>query len=489
MVDQMNNLIKGSTGDWELVIGIEVHAQIISNSKLFSGSSTSFGSDHNTQVSFVDAGMPGMLPVINSVCVEQAIKTGLGLNAKINNFSIFDRKNYFYPDLPQGYQISQFEQPIVGNGMITIDLDSGESKNVGIERLHLEQDAGKSLHDQHPSYSFVDLNRSGIALMEIVSMPDMRSPEEAQAYVKKLRNIMKYLETCDGNMDEGSLRADINVSVRKPGDELGTRCEIKNVNSIKFIGQAIVYEAKRQIDLIEKGNLVEQQTRLFDPKKGQTRSMRSKEESHDYRYFPDPDLLPLTFTDKFVDEIKKTLPELPDVRRKRFIDEYGLSPYDSNILVSEKETADYFEEATKNSNPKLVCNWIIGELFSVLNKMNKTIEDCPIRAGDLGELINLIDDETITGRIAKDVFEIMLETGNNPKTIVDENNMEQVNDLSEIESIIDKIIENNPDQVEALAEKPNLIGWFVGQAMKETQGKANPKTVNEILSKKLLNKG
>ena len=485
----MNNLIKGSTGDWELVIGIEVHAQIISNSKLFSGSSTSFGSDHNTQVSFVDAGMPGMLPVINSVCVEQAIKTGLGLNAKINNFSIFDRKNYFYPDLPQGYQISQFEQPIVGNGMITIDLDNGDSKNVGIERLHLEQDAGKSLHDQHPSYSFVDLNRSGVALMEIVSMPDMRSPEEAQAYVKKLRNIMKYLQTCDGNMEEGSLRADINVSVRKPGDELGTRCEIKNVNSIKFIGQAIVYEAKRQIDLIEKGNLVEQQTRLFDPKKGQTRSMRSKEESHDYRYFPDPDLLPLTFTDEFVDEIKKTLPELPDIRRKRFINEYGLSPYDSNILVSEKETADYFEEAAKNSNPKLVCNWVIGELFSVLNKMNKTLEDCPIKAGDLGELVNLIDDETITGRIAKDVFEIMLETGNNPKTIVDENNMKQVNDLSEIESIIDKIIENNPDQVEALAEKPNLIGWFVGQTMKETQGKANPKTVNEILSKKLLNKG
>ena len=485
----MNNLIKGSTGDWELVIGIEVHAQIISNSKLFSGSSTSFGSDHNTQVSFVDAGMPGMLPVINSVCVEQAIKTGLGLNAKINNFSIFDRKNYFYPDLPQGYQISQFEQPIVGNGMITIDLDNGDSKNVGIERLHLEQDAGKSLHDQHPSYSFVDLNRSGVALMEIVSMPDMRSPEEAQAYVKKLRNIMKYLQTCDGNMEEGSLRADINVSVRKPGNELGTRCEIKNVNSIKFIGQAIVYEAKRQIDLIEKGNLVEQQTRLFDPKKGQTRSMRSKEESHDYRYFPDPDLLPLTFTDEFVDEIKKTLPELPDIRRKRFINEYGLSPYDSNILVSEKETADYFEEAAKNSNPKLVCNWVIGELFSVLNKMNKTLEDCPIRARDLGELVNLIDDETITGRIAKDVFEIMLETGNNPKTIVDENNMKQVNDLSEIESIIDKIIENNPDQVEALAEKPNLIGWFVGQTMKETQGKANPKTVNEILSKKLLNKG
>ena len=489
MVGSMNNLVRGNTGDWEIVIGIEVHAQIISNSKLFSGSSTSFGADHNTQVSFVDAGMPGMLPVINSVCVEQAIKTGLGLNAKINNFSIFDRKNYFYPDLPQGYQISQFEQPIVGNGMITIDLDDGESKNIGIERLHLEQDAGKSLHDQHPSYSFVDLNRSGVALMEIVSMPDMRSPEEAQAYVKKLRNIMKYLQTCDGNMEEGSLRADINVSVRKPGDDLGTRCEIKNVNSIKYIGQAIDYEAKRQINIIEKGDLIEQQTRLFDPKKGQTRSMRSKEDSHDYRYFPDPDLLPLTFTNEFVDEIKKTLPELPDIRKKRFIDDYDLSSYDSNILVSEKETADYFEAAAENSNPKLVCNWVIGELFSVLNKINKTIEDCPIKAEDLGELINLIDNETITGRIAKDVFEIMLNTGESPASIVDANNMKQVNDLSEIESVIDKIIEKNPDQVNALSEKPNLIGWFVGQVMKETQGKANPKTVNEILGKKLLKKG
>ncbi len=489
MVGSMNSLVKGNTGDWEIVIGIEVHAQIISNSKLFSGSSTSFGADHNTQVSFVDAGMPGMLPVINSVCVEQAIKTGLGLNAKINNFSIFDRKNYFYPDLPQGYQISQFEQPIVGNGMITIDLDNGESKNIGIERLHLEQDAGKSLHDQHPSYSFVDLNRSGVALMEIVSMPDMRSSEEAQAYVKKLRNIMKYLQTCDGNMEEGSLRADINVSVRKPGDDLGTRCEIKNVNSIKFIGQAIDYEAKRQINLIEKGDLIEQQTRLFDPKKGQTRSMRSKEDSHDYRYFPDPDLLPLTFTNDFVDELKKTLPELPDIRKKRFIEDYDLSSYDSNILVSEKETADYFEAAAENSNPKLVCNWVIGELFSVLNKINKTIEDCPIKAEDLGELVNLIDNETITGRIAKDVFEIMLDTGENPASIVDANNMKQVNDLSEIESVIDKIIENNPDQVNALSEKPNLIGWFVGQVMKETQGKANPKTVNEILGKKLLKKG
>ena len=489
MVGSMNNLVKGNTGDWEIVIGIEVHAQIISNSKLFSGSSTSFGADHNTQVSFVDAGMPGMLPVINSICIEQAIKTGLGLNAKINNFSIFDRKNYFYPDLPQGYQISQFEQPIVGNGMITIDLDDGESKNIGIERLHLEQDAGKSLHDQHPSYSFVDLNRSGVALMEIVSMPDMRSPEEAQAYVKKLRNIMKYLQTCDGNMEEGSLRADINVSVRKPGDDLGTRCEIKNVNSIKFIGQAIDYEAKRQINLIEKGDSIEQQTRLFDPKKGQTRSMRSKEDSHDYRYFPDPDLLPLTFTNEFVDEIKKTLPELPDIRKKRFIDDYDLSSYDSNILVSEKETADYFEAAAENSNPKLVCNWVIGELFSVLNKINKTIEDCPIKAEDLGELINLIDNETITGMIAKDVFEIMLNTGESPASIVDANNMKQVNDLSEIESVIDNIIEKNPDQVNSLSEKPNLIGWFVGQVMKETQGKANPKTVNEILGKKLLKKG
>ena len=488
MVAEVSNLIKGTTGDWEIVIGIEVHAQIISNSKLFSGSSTSFGSEHNTQVSFVDAGMPGMLPVINSICIEQAIKTGLGLNAKINNFSIFDRKNYFYPDLPQGYQISQFEQPIVGNGMVSIDLDNGKTKNIGIERLHLEQDAGKSLHDQHPSYSFVDLNRSGVALMEIVSMPDMRSPDEAQAYVKKLRNIMKYLQTCDGNMEEGSLRADINVSVRKPGENLGTRCEIKNVNSIKFIGQAIVYEAKRQIDLIEKGGIIEQQTRLFDPKKIQTRAMRSKEESHDYRYFPDPDLLPLTFTSEFVDEIKQKLPELPDIRKNRFIESYGLSTYDASILVSEKETADFFEIAAKKSNPKLICNWIIGELFSVLNKKNKSIEESPIKAIDLGELINLIDNDTITGRIAKDVFEIMLETGENPNSIVDSNNMRQVNDLDEIEKIIDVIIINNPNQVEALSTKPNLIGWFVGQVMKESQGKANPKTVNDILNKKLLNK-
>ena len=482
----MSKLINGKTGDWEIVIGIEVHAQIISLSKLFSGSSTSFGSEHNTQVSFVDAGMPGMLPVINSVCVEQAVKTGLGLNAKINKFSIFDRKNYFYPDLPQGYQISQFEQPIVGEGKVIIDLEKGVEKEVRIERLHLEQDAGKSIHDQHPSYSYVDLNRSGVALMEIVSMPDMSSAEEAQAYIKKLRNIMKYLQTCDGNMEEGSLRADINVSVRKPGDELGTRCEIKNVNSIKFIGQAIEYEAKRQINLIESGESIKQQTRLFDPKKGQTRSMRSKEEAHDYRYFPDPDLLPLSFTDEFVEGIRKTLPELPDIRRKRFVEDFGLSPYDAGILVSEKETADFFEIASKNSNSKLVCNWIVGELFSILNKDSKTIQESPVTPENIGKLINLIDDGTITGRIAKDVFEIMIDSGDDPVSIVDSNDMRQVSDEGELDGIIEKIIQSNPDQVKSLEEKPNLMGWFVGQVMQETKGKANPKTVNELLNKKLL---
>ena len=482
----MSKLINGKTGDWEIVIGIEVHAQIISRSKLFSGSSTSFGSEHNTQVSFVDAGMPGMLPVINSVCVEQAVKTGLGLNAKINKFSIFDRKNYFYPDLPQGYQISQFEQPIVGEGKVIIDLEKGVEKEVRIERLHLEQDAGKSIHDQHPSYSYVDLNRSGVALMEIVSMPDMSSAEEAQAYIKKLRNIMKYLQTCDGNMEEGALRADINVSVRKPGDELGTRCEIKNVISIKFIGQAIEYEAKRQINLIESGESIKQQTRLFDPKKGQTRSMRSKEEAHDYRYFPDPDLLPLSFTDEFVEGIRKTLPELPDIRRKRFVEDFGLSPYDAGILVSEKETADFFEIASKNSNSKLVCNWIVGELFSILNKDNKTIQESPVTPENIGKLINLIDDGTITGRIAKDVFEIMIDSGDDPVSIVDSNDMRQVSDEGELDGIIEKIIQSNPDQVKSLEEKPNLMGWFVGQVMQETKGKANPKTVNELLNKKLL---
>ena len=383
----MNNLIKGETGDWEVVIGIEVHAQIVSNSKLFSSASTKFGGEHNTQVSFVDAGMPGMLPVINWVCVEQAIRTGLGLNAKINNYSIFDRKNYFYPDLPQGYQISQFKQPIVGEGSVTIDIDDKKSKTIRIERLHLEQDAGKSLHDQHPEFSFVDLNRAGVALMEIVSMPDISSADEAQSYIKKLRSIMRYLGTCDGNMEEGSLRADINVSVRKPGDELGTRCEIKNVNSIKFIGQAIDYEARRQIELIEDSKIIDQETRLFDPKKGETRSMRSKEEAHDYRYFPDPDLLPLSFSENIIEEIKSELPELPDDKKERFQKEYSLSPYDSNILVSEIEIADFFEAVTKGRDPKIAANWITGEFFAAMNKLGFNIVDSPITIDNLSNIV------------------------------------------------------------------------------------------------------
>ena len=483
----MNNLIKGDTGNWEVVIGIEVHAQVISQSKLFSSAATEFGAEHNTQVSFVDAGMPGMLPVINWVCVEQAIKTGLGLNAKINNYSIFDRKNYFYPDLPQGYQISQYKQPIVGEGNILIDLSDGSSKNVRIERLHLEQDAGKSLHDQHPSYSYVDLNRSGIALMEIVSMPDMSSSEEAQAYVKKLRSIVRYLGTCDGNMEEGSLRADVNVSVRRLGEGLGTRCEIKNVNSIKFIGQAIEYEAKRQIDLIEDSKEVLQETRLFDPKKGETRSMRSKEEAHDYRYFPDPDLLPLIFSEDIVEKIKNSLPELPDERKKRFEGDYSLSPYDSSVLVGDKETADYFEELTVGRNAKLVSNWLTGEFFAAMNKLGFTIENSPISKTNFGMLIDLVGNNTISNRIAKDIFEIMIETGDDPETIVEKEGMKQVSDEDELEEIIDIIIEKNPKQFETLNEKPKLMGWFVGQVMKETNGKANPSIVNKLLSKKLNN--
>ena len=424
----MNNLIKGETGDWEVVIGIEVHAQIVSNSKLFSSASTKFGGEHNTQVSFVDAGMPGMLPVINWVCVEQAIRTGLGLNAKINNYSIFDRKNYFYPDLPQGYQISQFKQPIVGEGSVTIDIDDKKSKTIRIERLHLEQDAGKSLHDQHPEFSFVDLNRSGVALMEIVSMPDISSADEAQSYIKKLRSIMRYLGTCDGNMEEGSLRADINVSVRKPGDELGTRCEIKNVNSIKFIGQAIDYEARRQIALIEDSKIIDQETRLFDPKKGETRSMRSKEEAHDYRYFPDPDLLPLSFSENIIEEIKSELPELPDDKKERFQKEYSLSPYDSNILVSEIEIADFFEAVTKGRDPKIAANWITGEFFAAMNKLGFNIVDSPITIDNLSKLIKLIEENIISTRIAKDVFEIMLENNEDPEEIVEREGLKQVSD-------------------------------------------------------------
>ena len=481
----MNNLIRGETGDWEVVIGIEVHAQIISNSKLFSSASTQFGGEHNSQVSFVDAGMPGMLPVINWVCVEQAIKTGLGLNAKINNYSIFDRKNYFYPDLPQGYQISQYKQPIVGEGEIIIDLDSENTKTIRIERLHLEQDAGKSLHDQNPSYSYVDLNRSGIALMEIVSMPDISSAEEAQSYIKKLRSIMRYLGTCDGNMEEGSLRADINVSVRKPGEDLGTRCEIKNVNSIKFIGQAIDYEARRQIELLEDSKNIDQETRLFDPKKGETRSMRSKEEAHDYRYFPDPDLLPLSFSKDVVEEIRATLPELPDEKKNRFQNEYSLSKYDANILVSEIDIADFFEDIVKGRDPKITSNWITGEFFAAMNKNGFTVLDSPISKDNFSKLIQLIEENTISTRIAKDIFELMLKNDENPEDIVEREGMKQVSDTGELELIIDNIIQNNPDQVMAVKEKPKLMGWFVGQVMKETNGKANPKLVNELLNSKL----
>ena len=481
----MDNLIKGETGDWEIVIGIEVHAQIISNSKLFSSASTKFGGEHNTQVSFVDAGMPGMLPVINWVCVEQAIRTGLGLNAKINNYSIFDRKNYFYPDLPQGYQISQFKQPIVGEGSVTIDIDDKKSKTIRIERLHLEQDAGKSLHDQHPEFSFVDLNRSGVALMEIVSMPDISSADEAQSYIKKLRSIMRYLGTCDGNMEEGSLRADINVSVRKPGDELGTRCEIKNVNSIKFIGQAIDYEARRQIELIEDSKEIDQETRLFDPKKGETRTMRSKEEAHDYRYFPDPDLLPLSFSENIIKEIKSELPELPDNKKERFQKEYSLSAYDSNLLVSEIEIAEFFEAVAKGRDPKIAANWITGEYFAAMNKLDFSIVDSPVSIDNLSKLIKLIEENIISTRIAKDVFEIMLENNEDPEEIVEREGLKQVSDSGELEKIIDNIIANNPDQVEAVKLKPKLMGWFVGQVMKETNGKANPKLVNDLLNDKL----
>ena len=481
----MDNLIKGETGDWEIVIGIEVHAQIVSNSKLFSSASTKFGGEHNTQVSFVDAGMPGMLPVINWVCVEQAIRTGLGLNAKINNYSIFDRKNYFYPDLPQGYQISQFKQPIVGEGSVTIDINDKKSKTIRIERLHLEQDAGKSLHDQHPEFSFVDLNRSGVALMEIVSMPDISSADEAQSYIKKLRSIMRYLGTCDGNMEEGSLRADINVSVRKPGDELGTRCEIKNVNSIKFIGQAIDYEARRQIELIEDSKEIDQETRLFDPKKGETRTMRSKEEAHDYRYFPDPDLLPLSFSENIIKEIKSELPELPDNKKERFQKEYSLSAYDSNLLVSEIEIAEFFEAVAKGRDPKIAANWITGEYFAAMNKLDFSIVDSPVSIDNLSKLIKLIEENIISTRIAKDVFEIMLENNQDPEEIVEREGLKQVSDSGELEKIIDNIIANNPDQVEAVKLKPKLIGWFVGQVMKETNGKANPKLVNDLLNDKL----
>ena len=482
---EKSNLIAGETGDWEIVIGLEVHAQVTSNAKLFSGASTEFGGDPNSHVSLVDAAMPGMLPVINETCVAQAVRTGLGLKAGINLYSVFDRKNYFYPDLPQGYQISQYKNPIVGEGEVIIDLLSGERVIVGIERLHLEQDAGKSLHDQHPQNSYVDLNRSGVALMEIVSRPDLRSSEQARAYVSKLRTILRYLGTCDGNMEQGSLRADVNVSVRRPGDELGTRCEIKNVNSIRFIGQAIEYEARRQIEIVEDGGTIDQETRLFDAKTGKTRSMRSKEEAHDYRYFPDPDLLPLELTQAFVDDIAASLPELPDEKRARFIADYGLTPYDADVLVSERESVDYFEDVAKGRDAKQAANWVINELFGRLNKEGLTINDSPISSAQLGGIVDLIKAGTISGKIAKDVFDIVWTEGGDPAEIVETRGMKQVTDTGAIEKAIDEVMAANPDKVEQAKEKPALAGWFVGQVMKATSGKASPQAVNALLKSKL----
>jgi len=486
MDKKFDYFLEGKTGKWEVVIGLEVHAQITSNAKLFSSSSTKFGSNPNSQVSFVDAAMPGMLPVINKYCVEQAVKTGLGLKATINNFSKFDRKNYFYADLPQGYQISQFKFPIVGEGQIVLDMPYG-TKIAGIERLHLEQDAGKSLHDQDPSNSFVDLNRSGIALMEIVGKPDLRSPDEVAQYVKKLRSIMRYLNTCDGNMDEGSLRADVNVSVRKVGSsDLGTRCEIKNVNSIKFMQQAIEYEAKRQIEIIEEGGTIDQQTRLFDTKKIETRSMRSKEDAHDYRYFPDPDLLPLVLEQSFVDKIKNSLPELPDEKKIRLMNDFDLSSYDASIVVSDRDISEYYEEVAKDSDYKLAANWMIVELFGVLNKEGKEIKDSPVSAKNLSKLINLIKNNTISGKIAKTVFEEMVKNNEDPEKIVNEKGMKQQSDPEELKKIIDTILKNNEDKVEQYkAGKDKLFGFFVGEVMKNTQGKGNPKLINDILKQQL----
>ncbi|MGH1378421.1 MAG: Asp-tRNA(Asn)/Glu-tRNA(Gln) amidotransferase subunit GatB [Alphaproteobacteria bacterium] len=483
----MTQMVQGETGDWEIVIGMEIHAQISVESKLFSGASTSFGAAPNTQVSLVDAAMPGMLPVLNKQCVEQAIKTGLGLNSQINTHSVFARKNYFYPDLPQGYQISQFEDPIVGKGTIEIDLPDGSIKNIGITRLHLEQDAGKSVHDQHPKKTYVDLNRSGCALMEIVSEPDIRGPEEATAYLSKIRMILRYLETCDGNMDEGSMRADVNISVRKPGGDLGTRAEIKNVNSLKAVQQAIEFEARRQVDLIEDGKEVDQETRLWDPVKLETRSMRSKEEAHDYRYFPDPDLLPLVFEQSWVDEIKQTLPELPDQKKHRFMDDFGLNRYDASVLIAERNRADYYENVAQGRDSKLAANWVINELLGILKKNEKTLGESPISANDLGELIDLISNDTISGKIAKDVFSDMFTSGKSASVIVDEKGLKQVTDTGAIEAIVDEVIGENPDNVDAYkGGKDKLFGFFVGQVMKKSQGKANPAVVNKLLKEKLI---
>ncbi|MGA2566479.1 MAG: Asp-tRNA(Asn)/Glu-tRNA(Gln) amidotransferase subunit GatB [Pseudolabrys sp.] len=480
-----SKLIKGASGDWEVVIGMEVHAQVTSKSKLFSGASTEFGGEANSHVSLVDAAMPGMLPVINEECVKQAIRTGLGLNAKINLKSVFDRKNYFYPDLPQGYQISQYKSPIVGEGEVIVDLEDGEAVTVGIERLHLEQDAGKSLHDQHPNMSAIDLNRSGVALMEIVSKPDLRSAEEAKAFLTKLRSILRYLGTCDGDMEKGSLRADVNVSVRKPGAPLGTRCEIKNVNSIRFIGQAIEHEARRQIEIIEDGGAIDQETRLFDAARGETRSMRSKEEAHDYRYFPDPDLLPLEFDEAYVAALKEHLPELPDEKKARFMRDISLSAYDAGVLVAERETADYFEAVAKGRDAKAAANWVINELFARLNKAGGDIAAAPVSAAQLGTILDLIADNTISGKIAKDLFEIVWNEGGDPRAIVVERGMKQVTDVGAIEKTVDDIIAKNSEKVADAKSNPKAIGWFVGQVMKASGGKASPQAVNEILRKKL----
>jgi aspartyl-tRNA(Asn)/glutamyl-tRNA(Gln) amidotransferase subunit B len=478
-------LIRGATGDWEVIIGLEIHAQVTSRAKLFSGASTEFGGEPNSHVSLVDAAMPGMLPVINEECVRQAVRTGLGLKAKINLKSVFDRKNYFYPDLPQGYQISQYKSPVVGEGEVLVDLPDGEAIKVGIERLHLEQDAGKSLHDQHPTMSYVDLNRAGVALMEIVSKPDLRSAEEAKAYVTKLRSILRYLGTCDGDMEKGNLRADVNVSVRRPGEPLGTRCEIKNVNSIRFIGQAIEHEARRQISLLEDGGTIEQETRLFDPDKGETRSMRSKEEAHDYRYFPDPDLLPLELSPAFVSELAAELPELPDAKKARFMREHALSAYDANVLVSEREMAAFFEDVALGRDAKAAANWVINELAGRLNKEGKDISASRLSAAQLGAILDLIAAETISGKIAKDLFEIVWSEGGDPAAIVKDRNMEQVTDLSAIEKVVDDIIGKNADKVAQARSNPKLIGWFVGQVMKASGGKANPQAVNDLLKRKL----
>src|ERR671921_427131 len=479
-------LIKGATGDWEIVIGMEIHAQVTSQAKLFSGASTAFGGDPNSHVSLVDAAMPGMLPVINEECVRQAIRTGLGLKAEINLLSTFDRKNYFYPDLPQGYQISQYKSPIVGEGEVIVDVpETGETITVRIERLHLEQDAGKSIHDLHPTLSFVDLNRSGVALMEIVSKPDMRSADQAKAYVSKLRTILRYLGTCDGDMEKGNLRADVNVSVRRPGEPLGTRCEIKNVNSIRFVRQAIEYEAQRQIAILEDGGSIDQETRLFDPGKGETRSMRSKEEAHDYRYFPDPDLLPLEFDQVYVDDLAQHLPELPDAKKARFIADYGLSAYDAGVLVGERASADFFEAVAKGRDGKTAANWVINELFGRLNREGHGIEDSPVSAAQLGGIIDLIGEKVISGKIAKDLFEIVWSEGGDPRDLVEKRGLKQVTDTGAIEKAVDEIIARNPDKVEQAKAKPTLLGWFVGQVMKSTGGKANPQAVNEMLRGKL----